>query len=108
MIISIQTHHIKIVGWNCQGVGNEAFCTHAHELYRLHRPQILIIIEPKIVDEHAQAVIDTLPCSHSQRANVIGFSGGIWIMWNEDSRLIVEILITNEYSFTCQGTHQLL
>ena len=53
MIISIQTHHIKIVGWNCQGVGNEAFRTHAHELYRLHRPQILIIIEPKIADEHA-------------------------------------------------------
>ena len=56
MIISIQTHHIKIVGWNCQGVGNEAFRTHAHELYRLHRPQILIIVEPRIADEHAQAV----------------------------------------------------
>ena len=99
---------MKIVAWNCQGARNEAFCTHAHELYHLHRSQILIIVEPRIAGERAQAVIDSLPYSHSQRVDPTSFLGGIWIMWNEDSRLIVEILTTSEYSCTCQVTHQLL
>ena len=47
---------MKIAAWNCQGAGNEAFCTHAHELYHLHLSQILIIVEPRIADEHAQAI----------------------------------------------------
>lgn len=72
--------------------------THAHELYRQHHPQIMIIVEPRIVDDHAQAVIDTLPYSHSQKVDPIGYSSGIWLLWSEDSRLIVEILTTNAYS----------
>ena len=32
------TTSMKLVAWNCQGVRNEAFHTHAHEIYRLHFP----------------------------------------------------------------------
>ena len=51
--------------------------THAHELYRQHHPQIMIIVEPHIADDHAQAVTNTLPYSHSQRVDPVGYSGGI-------------------------------
>ena len=52
------TSSMKMVAWNCQGVGNEAFHTHAHKLYHLYCPQILIIVESHIADNHAQVVID--------------------------------------------------
>ena len=84
--------------WNCQGVGNEAFRTHAHKLCHLHCPQNLIIVESHIANDRAHVVIDTPPYSHSKRVDLIGFSGGIWMLWNENSRLIVEILTTSEYS----------
>ncbi|KAK4593216.1 hypothetical protein RGQ29_017379 [Quercus rubra] len=70
------TSSMKIVAWNYEGTGNEAFCTHAHEIYRQHHPQIMIIVEPHIADDHAQAVTDTLPYSHSQRVDPVGYSGG--------------------------------
>ena len=53
------------------------FQTHAYELHRRHRPNILIIIEPCIAEARAQAVIDTLPYSHSRRVDPASFSGEI-------------------------------
>ena len=88
---------MKLVPWNYQGPGNVAFCNHAHELYCSHRPQILIIVEPHIAEDWAQTVIDTLPYSHSQRVDSIGFLGGIWMLWNEGRNLKVEMLTTSEY-----------
>ena len=88
---------MKLVAWNCQGAGNVAFCNHAHELYRRHHPQILIIVECCIAEDRAQAFINTLPYSHSQRVDFIGFLGGIWILWNKGNNLKVEMLTTSEY-----------
>ena len=58
---------MKMIAWNCQGAGSVTFRTHAYELHRRHRPDILIIIEPRIAKGGAQAVIDTLPYTHSRR-----------------------------------------
>ena len=55
---------MKMIVWNCQGVGSVTFRNHAYELHRWHCPNILIIIEPRIVEARAQAVINTLPYDH--------------------------------------------
>nr|POF24584.1 putative ribonuclease h protein [Quercus suber] len=89
---------MKMIAWNCQGVGNEMFRSHAYKLHRRHRLNILIIIKPRIVEARAQAVIDTLPYSHSQRVDPAGFSGGIWLLWNECSSCIVEIITCSDHS----------
>ena len=74
------------------------FRNHAYELYRRHRPNILIIIEPRIVEARAQAVINTLPHNHSQRVAHTGFFGGIWLLWNESPSFKVGILTHSDYS----------
>ena len=55
---------MMMIVWNCQGVGSVTFRNHAYELHRWHCPNILIIIEPRIVEARAQAVINTLPYDH--------------------------------------------
>ena len=89
---------MKMIAWNCQGVGNEMFREHAYELHRRHRPNILIIIEPHIAEARAQDVIDTLPYTHSHRVDPTGYSGGIWLLWNESPTFFVEIITRNEHS----------
>ena len=89
---------MKLIAWNCQGARSFAFRNHAHEIYRRHRPQILIIVEPRIAEKRAQVVIDNLPYSRSQRVDLVGFSGDIWMLWNECSQFRVEILTTSDYS----------
>ena len=41
---------IKMIAWNYQGAENEMFRAHVYELYHRHRPNILIIIEPRITE----------------------------------------------------------
>lgn len=89
---------MKVIVWNCQGVGSVAFRNHAYELHRRHRPQILIIVEPRIAEEWAQAVINSLPYNHSQRMDPTGFFGGIWMLLNESTSFQVEFLTHSEYS----------
>ena len=71
------TSSMKMIAWNCQGAGSETFQNHAYELHRRHRPNILIIIEPRIAEARAQAVINTLLYTHSRRVDPTSFSGGI-------------------------------
>ena len=89
---------MKMIVWNCQGAGSVTFCNHAYELHRQHRPNILIIIEPRIAETRAQAVINTLPYDHFRRMDPTGFFGGIWLLWNESPSFKVEILTHSEYS----------
>ena len=74
------------------------FRAHAYELHRRHRPNIMIIIEPRIVKAKAQGVIDTLPYSHSRCVDHAGFSGDIWLLWNEGPSFSVEIIICREHN----------
>ena len=89
---------MKMIAWNCQGAGNEMFCDHAYELYRRHQPNMLIIIKPRIAEARAQAVIDTLPYTHSHRVDPTGYSRGIWMLWNESPTFFVEIITRSEHS----------
>nr|POE99947.1 hypothetical protein CFP56_68856 [Quercus suber] len=36
------TSSMKMIAWKCQGAGSVAFCNHAYELHRRHRPNILV------------------------------------------------------------------
>ena len=74
------------------------FRNHAYELHYRHHPQVLIIVEPRIVEEGAQAVINTLPYTHSWHVEPIGFFDSIWLLWNESPSFQVDILTYNEYS----------
>ena len=70
------------------------FCAHAYKLHQRHRPNILIIIEPRIAEARAQGVIGTLPYSHSRCVDPAGFSGGIWLLWKEGPTYLGSSLTT--------------
>ena len=92
------TSSMKMIAWNCQEAGSVTFRNHAYELHRRHHPNIMIIIEPCIAEARAQAVINILPYTHSRRVDPTGFSGNIWLLWNESPSFEVEIITHSEYS----------
>ena len=74
------------------------FSNHAYELHHRHRPNMLIIIEPRISEARAQAVIDTLSYTHSHRVDPTSYSSGIWLLWNESPSFFVKIITRSEHS----------
>ena len=46
-----------MIAWKCQGAGSVTFCNHAYELHYRHRPEILIILEPRIAEERLKQLL---------------------------------------------------
>ncbi|XP_056691643.1 uncharacterized protein [Spinacia oleracea] len=75
---------VKIMIWNVQGAGSQAFLTMIRELVRINKPTILALVETHISGETTQKVCDRIGFSGQFRVDAQGFRGGIWVFWRED------------------------
>lgn len=73
----------KVICWICRGASKE-FAYEMREIIREHKPKIIILIEPRISGEFADRVCRRLGKKTWIRVEAVGFSGGIWVMWEED------------------------
>lgn len=80
-----------LLSWNCQGAASPLFRICAGDLIQDHNPDICVIIEPRISGDRAKRVIEKLGFHNYYREDSQGFSGGIWLMWNE-TNISVRIL----------------
>lgn len=60
---------------------------------------MLFICEPRISGQRALKVIQTLGFKCFGVVDVIGFSGGLWLLWN-DNKVTVEIVGTSDQSIS--------
>ncbi|XVF22870.1 hypothetical protein REPUB_Repub12eG0208500 [Reevesia pubescens] len=73
---------MSVIFWNTRGAASSTFLAHAKDLISLHRPDMLILVEPRISGNKAERVIRRLGFDEATRVYAVGFSGGIWILWN--------------------------
>lgn len=73
----------RVVSWNCHGAASKGFEVEMKEILRSIRPKIIILIEPRISGEDAEKVCKGLGRRRWVRLEARGFSGGIWVMWEE-------------------------
>ncbi|KAL4278534.1 hypothetical protein GQ457_03G023770 [Hibiscus cannabinus] len=66
------------------------------EFVREHKPGIVALFEPRISGYGADQVVKRLGFPNSFRVECHGFSGGIWLMW-DDSVDIVILKISNQF-----------
>ncbi|CAL1361959.1 unnamed protein product [Linum trigynum] len=69
--------------WNCRGAGSRKFIRVFKEYKRKHNPNIVIIVEPRVSGATAQNVIKEMGYDKQLVVDALGFSGGIWLLWNE-------------------------
>ncbi|PNX98271.1 RNA-directed DNA polymerase, partial [Trifolium pratense] len=79
-----------------RGAGAKArlFSSMVRDLCNFNKVDVLIIVEPRISGEVATKVIEKLGFEHHLRVDAIGFSGGIWLLWN-DSDCVVKVTHSN-------------
>lgn len=49
---------------------------------RYHHPAIVVLVKTRILGQRAITVHKTLGFDRAVRSNAIGFSGGIWLLWD--------------------------
>ncbi|XP_061357605.1 uncharacterized protein LOC133301903 [Gastrolobium bilobum] len=74
----------KVCTWNCRGVGKKGFSTLIKDLVYQNKIQVLALIETRISGKKVDSVIRSLGFDSFFRREAVGFSGGIWILWNKN------------------------
>ena len=87
---------MNIVVWNCRGALKPNFQSHVRELARNHNPNILVVLETRIGGVRAREIIDRLPFDGAIHTETIGFSGGIWLLWNSDRVEVIQLATTEQ------------
>ncbi|OMO57779.1 Endonuclease/exonuclease/phosphatase [Corchorus olitorius] len=75
---------MSILLWNCRGVRNPDCVRAVLDLVRLYNPDVLVLTETRARIRDAQRILNRLPFDGFMDAEVIGFQGGIWMLWRTD------------------------
>ncbi|KAH7851794.1 hypothetical protein Vadar_016562 [Vaccinium darrowii] len=85
----------KILMWNCRGASNLHFRRNFAELVHDHKPLMVILTENHIGGSRAETICKSLGFPNFCIVDLVGFAGGIWLLWNEDN-ISCEVLHTTE------------
>ncbi|KAI9128717.1 hypothetical protein K1719_000200 [Acacia pycnantha] len=86
----------SVYAMNCQGAFDTKFPSIFKSLVFNYKPDIFVILEPRIFGTKANKVIKKLGFQFSHRVEATGFSGGIWILWSP--RVSIKVLV-NQVQF---------
>ena len=87
---------MNILVWNCRGTLKPNFQNHVKELARNHNPVVLVVMETRIGGDKAKEITDRLPFNGVIHMEMIGFAGGIWLLWNSDRVEVVQLANTEQ------------
>lgn len=73
-----------------------AFKSHVRELVCYHDPAILIVMETRIRGDRAKEITDDLPFDDAIHLDIIGYTGGLWVLWNEDRVEVTQLANTEQ------------
>ncbi|WCJ40290.1 DNAse I-like superfamily protein [Euphorbia peplus] len=74
--------NFKTFVWNCQGTVNARFLRTLKMFLQNHSPSVIVLVETKCSGRIADSVIKKIGFDFSHRVEAIGYSGGIWTLWN--------------------------
>lgn len=78
---------MKLLHWNCQGLGSTLTVHHLKDIRRTHNTDIMLLVETKNVDKYVNSVIKDLGYTHSFVVSARGSSGGLAMMWNDEVKI---------------------
>ena len=87
---------MNIVIWNFQGALNPSFQSFLHSLVQTHHPAIMIITRTKTSGLKAKNITDRLQFDGAIHANNIGFTGGLWVLWDSTQVEVSELSSTEQ------------
>ncbi|VFQ86926.1 unnamed protein product [Cuscuta campestris] len=80
---------IQIIIWNCQGAASKGFLRAAKWFIQSHKPDISCLLETKTSGMNANKVCQSLDFDNWNRIEAVGFSRGIWTLWNNSVEVTI-------------------
>ena len=67
--------------WNCRSALNPNFHQSVDNIISCHSPSMMIITETRVGGNRAKEISDRLPFDGAAHADIVGYAGGIWVLW---------------------------
>lgn len=90
---------MNIVCWNARGAGCTQFSTNVQNLIHNHRMKMLFVHKPRISGSKALFVVKSLGYSCYEIVDAVGFSGGLWLLW-DDKKGQIDLIGTSDQSIS--------
>lgn len=81
--------------WNCRGAGSACFLRNLLLLVRIHHCSILVLLETRVNSSYINAIISKSSFTNFFVSEAMGFSRGIWVLWNSGD-VKVELISLDE------------
>ncbi|XP_021833608.1 uncharacterized protein LOC110773399 [Prunus avium] len=88
-----------IVTWNVRGAGKDKCASTIKDLKKAYAIDVFAVLEPRISGSRALNVAKNLGFSHYHIVDAIGFSGGVWLLWNDFS-VSLQVIAHSSQSIT--------
>ena len=75
---------MNIIVWNSRGMLKPNFQQYVRDLVIDHNPTIMVIIKTQLGGARAREIIDRLPFDGAIHTETIGYTGGLWLLWNSE------------------------
>ncbi|CAN0926829.1 hypothetical protein LINGRAHAP2_LOCUS35549 [Linum grandiflorum] len=94
---------VSFFSWNCHGAGGRSFLRAFRTYLARHRPEIVIIVEPRISRAKAEKVCRITGFEEWFRVDARGFAGGIWVLWQK-SMVSLSLFFRDDQFIHLKGT----
>ena len=84
---------MRIMSWNCQGLGNTPTVRHLQGIHGQYSPEIIFLSETKSRRGYLESIVEKMGFHDIVSIDARGKSGGLAVMWKEACR--VETLQAN-------------
>lgn len=80
---------MRIICWNCRGVGNPQAVNAMVDIVQYYKPSILFLMETKANGVRMEQIKSLLRFSHCFSVDCVGIGGGLSLMWKDDVKLAI-------------------
>ncbi|BFG29057.1 hypothetical protein CerSpe_153310 [Prunus speciosa] len=95
---------MKILAWNCQGIGGNLTVSSLKEQVKLHTPDMVLLLETKTRSQRYGFLKKSLGMNFMHAVEARGLSWGLWLFWKEAqhvalvkySDFFIEVLVTDD------------
>lgn len=89
-----------ILVWNVRGAASKSFGLALKEIKNQFKPRLVVLVETRCSGSKAQEVIRKLGFKHQIIEDARGMSGGIWVLWNDES-LDIRVIVSHHQFIHC-------
>ncbi|KAI9077623.1 hypothetical protein K1719_040398 [Acacia pycnantha] len=83
------------------GAASKGIAAVIREMRKQYKIDIVAILEPRVSGSQANKIIRNWGFKHSRRVEAVGFSGGIWLLWERED-LLVSVIRREEQFLHCK------